>query len=191
MRLCFATNNANKLKEIQALLGNAFELTTLLEIGCTEDIPEPFDNIAENSKGKAQYIWEHYGVDCFADDTGLEVYALNGEPGVKSARYAGNARDADDNMNLLLARLSGKPDRGARFVTVITLVINGAYYQFEGTVEGRIISEKRGSEGFGYDPVFLPSGLEKTFAEIPLLEKSKLSHRARAFSKLEKFLKEL
>ena len=191
MKLCFATNNIHKLEEIQALLGNSFELITLAEIGCNEDIPEPFDTIAENSLEKARFVWDNFGIDCFADDTGLEVRALNGEPGVKSARYAGSQRNADDNMELLLKNLSGFQDHSARFVTIITLVLKGQYTQFEGTVDGKIIFERRGQHGFGYDPIFVPDGYEKTFAEMTIQEKSKLSHRARAFSKLEKFLKQL
>lgn len=191
MKLCFATNNTNKLAEIQALLGNTFELITLEEIGCTVDIPEPFDTIRENSHEKARYVWENFGVNCFADDTGLEVAALNGEPGVKSARYAGPQRNADDNMDLLLSKLSSKEDRSARFITVITLVIDGVYQEFEGVVNGEIIPDKRGQLGFGYDPIFIPENLEKTFAQMDMEEKSRISHRARAFAKLEKYLKEL
>lgn len=191
MKLCFATNNLNKLKEIQALLGDQFELVTLSDIGCEADIPEPFETIAENSAAKARFVWEHYGINCFADDTGLEVAALNGEPGVHSAYYAGPQRDANDNMDLLLNKLAAHNDRRARFLTVITLVMNGVYQQFAGTVEGNIITEKRGSNGFGYDPVFMPADLERTFAEMTLEEKSQLSHRARAFAGLVSFLKQL
>ncbi len=191
MKLCFASNNIHKLAEIQDMLGEAFELSTLAEIGCTEEIEEPFDTIRENSYEKARYIWDKYRISSFADDTGLEVTALNGEPGVKSARYAGNQRNSDDNMNLLLHKLSHFPDRSARFLTVITLVIDGIYHQFEGSVEGKIISTKRGDQGFGYDPIFVPDGFDKTFAEMSIQEKSKLSHRARAFAKLEKFLKQV
>ena len=191
MKLCFATNNTHKLEEIQALLGNSFELITLAEIGCHDDIPEPYDTIAENSLEKARYVWENFGINCFADDTGLEVSALHGEPGVLSARYAGPQRNAEDNINLLVQKLSGFQDPGARFLTVITLVLDGQYNQFEGTVYGKIISASRGHHGFGYDPIFIPDGYEKTFAEMTIQEKSKLSHRARAFVKLEKFLKQL
>ena len=191
MKLCFATNNTHKLEEIQALLGKSFELITLAEIGCHDDIPEPYDTIAENSLEKARYVWENFGINCFADDTGLEVSALHGEPGVLSARYAGPQRNAEDNINLLVQKLSGFQDPGARFLTVITLVLDGQYNQFEGTVYGKIISASRGHHGFGYDPIFVPDGYEKTFAEMTIQEKSKLSHRARAFVKLEKFLKQL
>jgi XTP/dITP diphosphohydrolase len=191
MKLCFATNNSNKLGEIQALLGQSFDLTTLLEIGCTEDIPEPFDTIIENSSEKARYVWEKFGVNCFADDSGLEVTALNGEPGVLSARYAGPQKSHEDNMALLLDRLAPFENRSARFVTVITLVLDGNYHQFEGAVEGTIITTRCGTNGFGYDPIFVPDGFDKTFAEMDLDEKSKISHRAIAFGKLIKFLKQL
>ena len=191
MKLCFATNNLHKLKEIQALLGDQFELVTLSDIGCETDIPEPFETIAENSAAKAKFVWDHYGINCFADDTGLEVTSLHGEPGVYSARYAGPQRNSDDNIDLLLSNLAGENDRSARFLTVITLVIDGKYQQFQGTVEGHIIYEKRGSNGFGYDPVFIPDGLTRTFAEMTLEEKSSLSHRARAFAGLVGFLKQL
>lgn len=191
MKLCFATNNLHKLKEIQALLGNQFELVTLNDIGCDTDIPEPFETIAENSAAKAKYVWENFGINCFADDTGLEVTALNGEPGVYSARYAGPQRNSGDNIDLLLSKLAGEGDRSARFLTVITLVMDGKYQQFKGTVQGHIIDEKRGANGFGYDPVFVPEDLTRTFAEMTLEEKSMLSHRARAFAALVGFLKQL
>ena len=189
MKLCFATNNAHKLEEVQAMLGDQFSLVTLKEIGCEEDVPEDRDTIADNSFQKAEYVCQKYGIDCFADDTGLEVKSLNNEPGVYSARYAGPQRNADDNMNLLLEKLKFHNDWQARFKTVITLVLNGNYHQFEGIVEGTIIAEKKGSFGFGYDPVFVPLGHQKTFAEMTMEEKSKLSHRAIAFSKLIAFLK--
>ena len=191
MKLCFATNNMHKLQEVQVMLGGAFSLVTLAEIGCTDDIPETRDTIAENSAQKAEYIWDKYGINCFSDDTGLEVASLNGEPGVLSARYAGPQRNSDDNMDLLLTKLSASENRKARFRTVITLVLNGTYNQFEGIVGGEIISEKRGGEGFGYDPIFLPDGYDRTFAEMTLAEKGKLSHRARAFEKLNAFLKNI
>jgi XTP/dITP diphosphohydrolase len=192
MKLCFATNNNHKLQEVQAVLGDAFSLVTLAEIGCTDDIPETRDTIADNSAQKAEYIWDKYGINCFSDDTGLEVEALNGEPGVLSARYAGAQRNADDNMELLLTKLAELGgNRKARFKTVITLVLDGMYKQFEGIVEGEIISEKRGDQGFGYDPIFLPDGYDRTFAEMTLAEKGQLSHRARAFEKLNAYLKRL
>jgi XTP/dITP diphosphohydrolase len=189
MKLCFATNNINKLKEVQGMLGKQFSVVTLQDIGCDEDIPETKDTIAANSAQKAAYIWEKYGINCFSDDTGLEVHALRGEPGVYSARYAGAQRNADDNMDLLLKNIAGSDDRSAQFKTVITLVQDGNYHQFEGIVSGEIIKEKRGSGGFGYDPVFVPEGHDRTFAEMSMEEKAQLSHRARAFSKLTKFLK--
>lgn len=188
MKLCFATNNINKLREVQAMLGDQFSIVTLEEIGCTEDVPETKETIAENSAQKAEYIWDNYGINCFSDDTGLEVHALSGEPGVYSARYAGPQRNADDNMDLLLSNLAAASDRSAQFKTVITLVIDGAYHQFEGIVSGQIIQEKRGNEGFGYDPIFVPEDYDKTFAEMTMHEKAQLSHRARAFKKLTEFL---
>jgi len=190
MKLCFATNNRHKLEEIQALLGDQFALLTLKDIGCETDIPEPFDTIAENSREKARFVQDNFGMDCFADDTGLVVDALNGEPGVRSARYAGEQRDSNDNIELLLKNLTDKENKAARFVTVITLSWKGHYHQFEGTVEGIIIDDKRGTNGFGYDPVFVPEGHERTFAEMTMQEKSELSHRGRAFAKLVAFLKE-
>jgi XTP/dITP diphosphohydrolase len=190
MKLCFATNNRHKLEEIQAILGDQFEFLTLSDIGCDTDIPEPFDTIAENSREKARFVRDNFGIDCFADDTGLVVDALNGEPGVKSARYAGEQRDSNDNIDLLLKNLAVKENRTARFLTVITLSLNGEYRQFEGTVEGIIIDEKRGSNGFGYDPVFVPEGHTRTFAEMAMQEKSEMSHRGRAFAKLVTFLRE-
>ncbi len=186
--LCFATNNLGKLKEIQALLGNTILLQSLIDIGCTEDIPETGATIEENSKLKAQYVWENYGIDCFADDTGLEVTALNNEPGVYSARYAGSACIAKDNMNLLLENLSSHIDKTARFKTIVTLVQSGNYHQFEGIVEGTIIEEKRGNKGFGYDPIFVPNGYNKTFAEMEMEEKNIISHRGKAIQLLVTFL---
>ncbi|GGC07917.1 RdgB/HAM1 family non-canonical purine NTP pyrophosphatase [Dyadobacter sediminis] len=191
MKLCFATNNLHKLEEIQALLGNQFELVTLSEIGCETDIPEPYDTIAENSRAKAEFVWKNFGINCFADDSGLEVAALNGEPGVKSARYAGPQRNADDNMDLLIEKLWNNDNRKSRFVTVITLVLDGAYHQFEGVVNGQIISQRRGTNGFGYDPIFVPDGFDRTFAEMTMQEKSALSHRGLAFSKLVGFLMQI
>lgn len=189
MKLCFATNNAHKLEEVQALLGDSFTLTTLKEIGCTEEIPETHDTIPENSYEKAEFVWNNYTVNCFADDSGLEVEALNGEPGVHSAYYAGPQRNAEDNMDLLLRKLAGQENLNARFVAVITLVLDGKYYQFDGEIKGKISMEKRGKNGFGYNPVFVPEGHDRTFAEMSMQEKGELSHRARAFAKLEQFLK--
>ncbi|GAA4844838.1 non-canonical purine NTP diphosphatase [Algivirga pacifica] len=187
--ICFATNNANKLKEIRKQLDGFYEVVGLDAIGCTEDIPETEPTIEGNSQLKASYIWERYKVSCFADDTGLEVTALNGEPGVLSARYAGPQKDSEDNMSLLLKNLEGKEDRSARFKTVITLVLDGKFHQFEGIAEGDIITEKTGDEGFGYDPIFQPKGYDKTFAQISMEEKNKISHRGKAVDKLIDFLK--
>ncbi|MFA5588389.1 MAG: non-canonical purine NTP diphosphatase [Bacteroidales bacterium] len=191
MKLVFATNNQHKLEEIQAILGNSFELLSLKEIGCNAEIPEDHSTLDENARQKAFFIYEKYGYSCFADDTGLEVEALNGEPGVLSARYAGEAKDSQANMDKLLGKLKDEKNRKARFRTVISLVINGEERLFEGIVEGEIITEKRGNTGFGYDPVFLPNGSQKTFAEMSLDEKNQISHRARAVKKLTGYLKEL
>ncbi len=187
-KLCFATNNAHKLEEIQAILGDSFDLVSLKDINCTEELPETGNTLEANSLQKAQYLYDHYQVDCFADDSGLEVYALGGEPGVDSAHYAGPQRSHADNVNLLLKNLADKTDRLARFRTVITLIQNGEVSQFEGSIKGHIISELRGSEGFGYDPIFVPEEYQTTFAEMSLAEKGKISHRARAFEKLVAFL---
>jgi XTP/dITP diphosphohydrolase len=186
--LCFATNNAHKLEEIQAILGDSFELLSLNDIHCKEELPETGNTLEANSLQKAKYLYDNYQVDCFADDTGLEVQALGGEPGVYSARYAGLQRSHADNVNLLLKNLVNKPDRSARFRTVITLIQNGNITQFEGIVNGKIIEDLRGTEGFGYDPIFIPEGYDKTFAEMELIEKAKISHRGRAFEKLVEFL---
>lgn len=188
MKLCFATNNAHKLEEIQDLLGDSFSLTTLREIGCEEELPETHDTIPENSYEKAEYVWKNYGINCFADDSGLEVEALHGEPGVHSAYYGGPQRDADANMDLLLKNLEGQENLAARFICVITLVMDGEYRQFEGIIEGSISMEKRGSHGFGYNPIFIPEGHNRTFAEMSMQEKSELSHRGRAFEKLRQYL---
>jgi XTP/dITP diphosphohydrolase len=188
LTLCFATNNAHKLAEVRAALGDAFSLQTLREVGCTEELPETGRTLEENSRQKAAYLHDRYGVDCFADDTGLEVSALHGEPGVDSAHYAGPQRSHADNVALLLKNLTGKTDRSARFRTVFTLVLNGQTYQFEGEVRGHITETPRGHEGFGYDPVFVPKGHERTFAEMTLAEKNTLSHRARALANMKQFL---
>ncbi len=188
--LCFATNNAHKLKEIQHILGNRVKLLTLQEIGCFEEIDEPFDTIAANSEAKARFILDKYKVDNFADDSGLVIPALNGEPGVKSARYAGPERDDKANIRLVWERLEGL-DTSAFFVTVITLMLDGNVYSFEGRAYGRIIFEEKGKNGFGYDPVFMPEGYDRTFAEMSLDEKSEISHRARAFNKLKEFLQQV
>lgn len=187
-KLCFATNNAHKLEEIQVILGNSFELLSLKDINCTEELPETGDTLEANSLQKAQYLFDHYQIDCFADDSGLEVHALGDEPGVDSAHYAGPQRSHADNVNLLLKNLAGKTDRSAQFRTVITLIQNGKISQFEGIIKGHIISELRGSAGFGYDPIFVPEEYTTTFAEMSLTEKGKISHRAKAFGKLVAFL---
>ena len=187
-KLCFATNNAHKLEEIQAILGDSFELLSLKDINCTKELPETGNTLEANSLQKAQYLYDHYQVNCFADDSGLEVHALGGEPGVDSAHYAGPQRSHSDNINLLLKNLTDETDRSAQFRTVITLIQNGKVSQFEGSIKGQIISELRGSEGFGYDPIFIPEGYTTTFAEMSLAEKGKISHRAKAFGKLVAFL---
>ena len=189
MKIVFATNNKHKLEEIKDILGKDFEIVSLAEIGCHEDIPETGLTLEENARQKSAYIVEHYNHDCFADDTGLEVDALNGEPGVHSARYAeGTDHDSEANMRKLLSKMSNVKDRTARFRTVISLIINGVEHQFEGRVEGRIATEKHGKEGFGYDPIFIPEGYDKSFAELGEEVKNQISHRARAVKKLAEYL---
>jgi XTP/dITP diphosphohydrolase len=190
MTLCFATNNQHKIKEVQALLGNDFALVGLADIGCNEELAEEQTTLEGNSLQKAQYVFERYTVSCFADDTGLEVEALNGAPGVYSARYAGEQRNAVDNMKRLLENLEGIKNRKARFRTVITLITPSGQKQFEGILNGIIIDQQRGAEGFGYDPIFLPDGNRKTLAEMSLDKKNTLSHRARAIEKLVTHLKQ-
>ena len=189
MKIVFATNNKHKLEEIKDILGKDFEIVSLAEIGCHEDIPETGLTLEENARQKSTYIVEHYNHDCFADDTGLEVEALGGEPGVHSARYAeGTDHDSEANMRKLLSKMSNVKDRTARFRTVISLIINGVEHQFEGRVEGRIATEKHGKEGFGYDPIFIPEGYDKSFAELGEEVKNQISHRARAVKKLAEYL---
>lgn len=188
MKLVFASNNKNKIQEIQALVPNTFQILSLEEIGCTEDIPETADTIEGNAILKANYVTEKYGYDCFADDTGLEVYALNGAPGVYSARYAGEQKDANDNMDKLLSELEDKSNRKANFKTVIALNLNGKQNLFTGIINGKIIEEKIGTNGFGYDPIFVADGYEKTFAELTMEEKSTISHRGIAVKELILFL---
>ena len=188
MQLVFATNNLNKLKEVQSLMPSHITLLSLKDIGCEEDIPETQITIEGNAIQKAEYLKEHYGYDCFADDTGLEVEALNGEPGVYSARYAGEQRNADDNMNKLLANLKNKENRNAQFKTVIALHLNGKLYTFTGVCKGEITESKHGDKGFGYDPIFKADGYEQTFAEISLDEKNKIGHRGKAVRQLIDFL---
>jgi XTP/dITP diphosphohydrolase len=189
MKLVFASNNKNKIQEIKHQLPADIELLSLEDIGCHEEIPETADTIEGNAILKANYVTQNYGYDCFADDTGLEVDALNGAPGVYSARYAGEQKDANDNMNKLLAELDGKTNRNAMFKTVIALNLNGKQILFTGIVEGTITTKKHGNQGFGYDPVFKPEGLDATFAQISLAEKALLSHRGRAVRQLIDFLK--
>ena len=189
-KLVFATNNAHKLDEISAILGEKVELLSLKDIHCDIDIPETSDTLEGNAMLKAEYIYEHYGLDCFADDTGLEVEALNGEPGVYPARYAGGeGHNAEANMQKLLQNMQGVQNRKAQFRTVICLITNGKKHLFEGIVKGEIIKEKRGGSGFGYDPIFMPEGYDKTFAELGNETKNKISHRALAVEKLCRFLK--
>jgi len=187
--LIIATNNAHKLQEIQPLIPDHFQIKTLKQIGCTDDIPETADTLEGNALLKARYISDKYGFDCFADDTGLEIEALNGRPGVYSARYATDGHDFEANIDKVLSELEGIENRKARFRTVIALILDGKVSYFEGIVNGKIITERRGSEGFGYDPVFIPDGSQLTFAEMPLSEKNKISHRARAVARLVDFLK--
>lgn len=189
MKLIFATHNINKLVEIQSLIPKNIELLSLTDIGCHDEIPETADTIEGNARQKALYVKENFGYDGFADDTGLEVEVLNGKPGVFSARYAGEDKKDADNIKKLLKNLSGKTNRQARFKTVICLVWGGKEYFFEGICRGKIIEEKRGEEGFGYDPIFVPEGQEKTFAEMQLSEKNSFSHRGKAVKKLIAFLK--
>lgn len=191
MILCLATNNAHKVEELQALLGADFQLKTLKEIGCEIDLPETRDTFQGNSSQKAEYVWENYGIDCIADDSGLEVEALNGEPGVFSARYAGSHGNHEANIQKLLTNLEGIENRAAQFRSVITLIRNGEINQFEGIIKGQIIHEKRGTQGFGYDPIFVPEGYETTFAEMSIEEKNPISHRGLAVKQLVEFLNEV
>ncbi len=188
MKLVFATHNNNKLVEVKKLVPGNIELLSLNDINCNEEIPETSDTIEGNAKQKAEFIFQKYQVTCFADDTGLEVEALNNEPGVKSARYAGEQKNSDDNMDKLLKELNGKTNRSARFKTVIALCINNKTLLFEGIINGSIIHEKKGNKGFGYDPLFIPDGYNKTFAQLPLSVKNKISHRAIAMEKLIQYL---
>jgi len=188
MKLVFASNNLNKIKEIQSILNGSIQLLSLEEIGCHEEIPETAETIEGNAILKANYVTEKYGYDCFADDTGLEVTILNGEPGVYSARYAGEQRNADDNMNKLLEALLDKEDRSAQFKTVIALNIKGEQHLFTGIAKGNIILDKTGNHGFGYDPVFQPENYSETFAELASEVKNKISHRAKATQQLIDFL---
>ena len=188
MKIIFASNNKNKIREIKHVLGNSFTLLSLNDLNMEEDIPEDEPTLEGNAIHKARYIFMATGMNVFADDTGLEVDALNGRPGIHSARFAGESKDSEANIEKLLVLLGNSANRNARFRTVIALILGGKEYLFEGIVCGTIIREKRGSEGFGYDPVFVPEGKNMTFAEMDLDEKNKISHRARAFEKLKSFL---
>lgn len=188
MKLVFATHNPNKLKEVQQMVTDQIELINLDTIGCSTDIPETAQTLEGNAKIKADFVTNNYNLSCFADDTGLLVNALNGEPGVYSARYAGEHNDSNANMNKLLVNLKNKSDRSAHFKTVIVLNLNGETHIFEGKIEGVITEGKRGENGFGYDPIFQPNGYKKTFAELPLSIKNEISHRAQAFKKLIAYL---
>ncbi|MAP53494.1 non-canonical purine NTP diphosphatase [Altibacter sp.] len=190
MQLVFATHNKNKFIEVKALLPSYLELLSLTDIGCLEDIPETAATIEGNAALKANYVRDRYGYDCFADDTGLEVAALNNEPGVYSARYAGPENDADANMQKLLDNLKDKSDRSARFKTAIALTLKGANTLFTGICEGEIVTAPRGDKGFGYDPIFLPKESSQTFAEMSLVEKSEIGHRGKAMRQLIEYLSE-
>jgi len=189
--LIFATNNQNKVQEVRAVLGELFNIITLKEAGIDIDIPEPHDTLEANATEKSKTIFEITRQNCFSEDTGLEVEVLNGEPGVKSARYAGEDRSFDDNIEKLLRKLQPFENRAARFRTMISLILNGKEYFFEGICTGKIISERKGSNGFGYDPVFKPDGSDKTFAEMDMDGKNKFSHRKKAMEKLISFLTKL
>lgn len=191
IELVFATNNKHKLEEIQATIGDQFKILSLNDIGCSEDIEETANTLEGNASIKSQYIFNTYGKNCFADDTGLEIDALNGEPGVYSARYAGPGHDHQKNMDKVLLNLSTKTNRKARFRTVISLIIDGKETRFEGIVNGDILKEKQGEKGFGYDPIFQPEGFEISFAQMDLDKKNEISHRGRAVQKLIQFLKGL
>jgi XTP/dITP diphosphohydrolase len=191
MKLVFATHNHNKLREIQLLVPKHIKVVSLHEIGCTDPIPETADTLEGNAKLKANFVFKNYNLPCFADDTGLMVNALNGAPGVYSARYAGEANDANANMNKLLHHLNGIKDRSASFKTVIALRLSEKVQFFEGLVQGEICIEKKGSDGFGYDPIFQPLGYTKTFAQLPISVKNEIGHRGKAFTKLIEFLRTL
>lgn len=190
-QLVFATNNAHKLDEVRKILGGKFNVLSLKEIGCNDDIAETAETFEGNALIKARYIHDKYGYDCFADDSGLEIDALGGAPGVYSARYAGEAHDSEKNMAKVLEQLQGIENRTARFRTVIALILDGKEYLFEGEITGRIIEERRGAGGFGYDPIFIPDGETRTFAEMDDAQKNGISHRARAVKKLVAFLDSL
>lgn len=191
LNLVFATNNNNKVKEIQSIIGDNFNILSLQSVNCEEDVPETADTLEGNALQKANYLFNNYKYDCFADDTGLLVASLNNEPGVYSARYAGEQKNSDDNMNLLLENLKHSEDRKAKFQTVIALIINGKTMTFSGEVHGEIAKQKSGKDGFGYDPIFIPNGYDITFSEMSLAEKNKISHRGIATRKLMTYLNSL
>jgi XTP/dITP diphosphohydrolase len=188
MKLVFATNNSNKLAELQALFPPGIEVLSLKDINCNEELPETNPTLQENALQKAKYVFDNYGFNCFADDTGLEIDALGGEPGVYSARYAGEGCSAEDNMKKALDRLEGEKERSAKFRTIIALIIDGEESLFEGECKGNMTKIKSGVEGFGYDPIFTPEGYELTFAEMNKVEKGRISHRGKAVKKLVRFL---
>ena len=188
MKICFATNNPKKIEEVKAALGPNFEIVSLQQIGCHEELPETGDTLQDNAFQKARYVNAHYHVDCFADDTGLEVDALDGAPGVYSGRFAGDPRSDARNISLLLEKMDGKVNRIARFRTVIALILDGREFSFEGMADGEILDRKTGTGGFGYDPVFRPMGFDQTFAELTLEEKNEISHRGKAVRGLISFL---
>ena len=190
-KIVFATNNQHKLSEVRNILSDDFEIISLNQLGFNDEIPETGETLAENASQKSHFIFERFQVDCFSDDTGLEVEALNGAPGVYSARYAGEKATYEDNVNKLLFEMKGQTNRKAAFKTVISLILDGKEYLFEGKVEGEIVTDKRGVGGFGYDPVFLPEGFNKTFSEMAPEVKNKISHRGRATAKLVDFLRAL
>ena len=188
MKLVFATNNRHKLEEITRMLKDKYEIISLEEIGCREEIPEDYETLQENALEKARYVKEHYGYDCFADDTGLEIEALGNRPGVYSARYAGPAKNSEDNMHKVLGEMKGEENRKARFRTVIALLLGGEEHFFEGIVEGKILEQQQGEIGFGYDPIFCPEGYRQSFAEMPMEQKNQIIHRGQAVRKLAEFL---
>lgn len=189
--LVFATNNKHKIEEVSSLSMRGFHIVSLAEIGCTEDIPETEPTLEGNALLKARYVFSKYGNDCFADDTGLEIEALDGRPGVFSARYGGKAHDFEANMDKVLEELKGTDNRKAQFRTVIALIMAGEEFLFEGIVRGNMLTERHGAAGFGYDPIFQPEDCKSTFAEMTMEEKNAMSHRARAVSKLAEFLQNL
>jgi len=190
MTLVFATNNENKVNEIRSMLGESFSIITLKEAGIDIDIPEPHDTLEDNAREKSSVIYEMTGKDCFSEDTGLEIDALNGAPGVLSARYAGEQKLSEDNIAKVLQEMEGREDRRAHFRTVISLILGGTEYQFTGVCSGTILTATKGGKGFGYDPIFVPDGSHKTFAEMDMADKNKFSHRAKALQQLITFLRE-